>query len=218
MARQERQSMSLILWPALITLAITLLRLVGELQKWPTALFNPAAGGGGALVGISWLPFVLGPYFAWTLAKSGKGPKSAWQVAGLGLLGFGVAVAFFAGISRAWPGAPGFLLSFLVWLGAGFIPWRAWPELGRVLLAYALAARVPVALLMLVAIYGNWGTHYDVLPTNPPPALVAMGPLGRWVFIGLVPQLTVWIGITLLIGTIFGAVLVALAKPQPSAA
>jgi hypothetical protein len=206
----------MILWPAVITLAITLLRLTGELQKWPTSLFNPVAGGGGALVGISWLPFVLGPYFAWTLAKSGKGPKSAWRAVLLGVVGIVVSVGFFAAISKLWPGAPGFLLSFLVWLGAAFIPWKAWPELGRVLLAYSLAARVPVALLMLIAIYGNWGTHYDVLPANAPPNLVAMGPLGRWVFIGLAPQLTVWIGITLLIGTVFGGLLVALAKPKPA--
>jgi hypothetical protein len=45
--------MHLILWPALIALAITLLRLAGELQGWSSVLFNPAAGGGGALVGIS---------------------------------------------------------------------------------------------------------------------------------------------------------------------
>ncbi len=38
----------LILVPALITLAVTLLRLTGELMHWSKALFNPAAGGGGA--------------------------------------------------------------------------------------------------------------------------------------------------------------------------
>ena len=38
----------LILVPALITLAVTLLRLTGELMHWSKALFNPAAGGGGS--------------------------------------------------------------------------------------------------------------------------------------------------------------------------
>ncbi len=209
--------MSMILWPAVITLAITLLRLTGELQKWSTSLFNPAAGGGAALVGISWLPFLFGPYFAWTLTKSGKGPKSAWHVFGLGLLGLVVAAGFFIAISVLKLVVGAILLAFFVALGAGFIPWKAWPELGRVLLTYSLAARVPVALVMLIAIYGNWGTHYDVLPTNPPKDLAAMGPLGRWVFIGLIPQLTIWIGNTMLIGTIFGAGLVALAKPKPAA-
>src|SRR2546426_440321 len=41
----------LILVPALITLAVTLLRLTGELMHWSKALFNPAAGGGGGLAG-----------------------------------------------------------------------------------------------------------------------------------------------------------------------
>ena len=44
----------------------------------------------------------------------------------------------------------------------------AWPALGRTLLAYGLAARIPVALLMLVAMLGNWGTHYDARPSYPP--------------------------------------------------
>jgi hypothetical protein len=69
----------------------------------------------------------------------------------------------------------------------------------------------------LIAIFGNWGTHYDVLPPNPPPNLVALGPLGRWFFIGLLPQLTIWIAQTVLIGTLLGALVVALAKPRPAA-
>jgi hypothetical protein len=43
----------LILVPAIVTLAITLLRLIGELQGWSPFLFNKAPGGGFALVGIS---------------------------------------------------------------------------------------------------------------------------------------------------------------------
>ena len=63
---------SLITIPALITLGITLLRLVGELQHWPKPWFNAAAGGGGAVIGISWLPLIFGPYFALKLARSGR--------------------------------------------------------------------------------------------------------------------------------------------------
>ena len=40
----------LILVPAGITLAVTLLRLIGELQEWSSALFNRSVGGGGAIV------------------------------------------------------------------------------------------------------------------------------------------------------------------------
>jgi len=60
----------LILAPALITLGITLLRLVGELNRWSPALFNREAGGGGALIGIVWLVPILGVYFALRLSKA----------------------------------------------------------------------------------------------------------------------------------------------------
>ena len=50
----------LILVPAVITLAVTLLRLVGELQGWSPALFNREGRGRGALVGIVCLIPVLG--------------------------------------------------------------------------------------------------------------------------------------------------------------
>jgi hypothetical protein len=209
--------MQLVLWPAIITLGITLLRVFGELQGWAPALFNRTAGGGGALIGISWLPILLGPYFAFKLAKSGKGPASAWKAAGLALLGLVIAIGGF-GLARGLKlGVGAVLVAFLLSLAVSFLPYRTWPELGRTLFCYALAARIPVVILMLVAILGKWGTHYDVLPPEPPPALVAMSPLGQWFFIGLLPQLTLWIAQTVLFGTLFGAVLVAVLKPKPEA-
>ena len=64
----------LVLVPAVITLAVTLLRLVGELQNWSSTLFNREAGGGGALIGIVWLVPIFGVYFALRLAREGEGP------------------------------------------------------------------------------------------------------------------------------------------------
>ena len=52
----------LITGPALITLGITILRLVGEMRHWSPLLFNTSAGGGAAIIGIAWLPFIFGPY------------------------------------------------------------------------------------------------------------------------------------------------------------
>ena len=66
----------LIVVPAVITLAVTILRLVGELENWAPLFFNKHPGGGGALIGISWLPILFGPYFAWKLATVGEGPAS----------------------------------------------------------------------------------------------------------------------------------------------
>ena len=51
----------LILVPAVITLAVTLLRLVGELQGWSPTLFNRGdKAWSPALVGIVWLVPVFG--------------------------------------------------------------------------------------------------------------------------------------------------------------
>src|SRR3954452_18218059 len=66
----------LILVPSLITLAITILRLVGELLNWAPGLFGKEAGGGGSIVGISWLVPIFGIYFAVRLVRSGQAPAS----------------------------------------------------------------------------------------------------------------------------------------------
>ena len=87
----------LVFWPAVVTLAITLLRLTGELLHWSPSLFNPAPGGGGALVGISWLPPVFGIVFAIQLVRAGSGPSSGGRAIGMALLGIAAAAAVIAG-------------------------------------------------------------------------------------------------------------------------
>jgi hypothetical protein len=191
---------SLILAPALITLAVTILRLVGELQHWSPRLFSREAGGAGALVGIVWLVPIFGFYFAWKLAKAGVAP-GAGRVIGHGALAFGLMVLAVAVASKtlASQGAQ-FGVFLVVSLVAAWIAYRGWPALGRTLLVYGLAARIPVALVMLVAILATWGTHYDVAPPNFP----AMAPLVKWLMIGLVPQLFMWIPFTIYAGMLCG--------------
>ena len=195
--------------PAIVTLAITALRLVGELEHWNQRFFSRAAGGGFALVGISWLPFVFGAWFAWRLARAGDVPAGRGRAIGLALLGIVVLIVpvFVAGAAKAPPLAQ-LLVACAASLTGGWVASRGWKDLGRVLLAYALAARVPVAALMLPAILGHWGTHYDVLPPNFPPGL---GPVATWVAIGLLPQMTVWIGFTLIAGMLVGSITAAVA-------
>ena len=55
---------------------------------------------------------------------------------------------------------------------------------------------------MLFAILGDWGTHYDVAPPDFP----SMNVWAKYLLIGLIPQLTIWIGFTVVVGMIFGAV------------
>jgi hypothetical protein len=197
----------LILVPSLITLAVTLLRLTGELLHWSPALFNPAAGGGGALVGIAWLVPVFGIYFGLKLAKAGlagaTGPAIGYALLGLLIMPAGGFTAIKLGLPQQSLRTLGVFVVLSI-VGAA-IAYRGWPALGRVLLAYGLAARIPVALVMLAAIFGNWGTHYDVAP----PTLSAMSPLAKWLLIGLMPQMTIWLWFTIAAGALFGGIAAA---------
>jgi hypothetical protein len=197
--------------PALVTLGVTILRLVGELQHWPKPWFSTAAGGGGALIGISWLPIIFGPYFAVKLAGAGDGPASVGK--SIGLAFSGLALLFLAMFwAQSTYSHPSYitLVAFLMMLVAAFIPGVGWRSLGNALLAYALAARVPVLVVMFLAMRGNggegWGTHYDaVMP------MFAHASLARKFFYeAVVPQMTMWIGWTVAVGALFGAVVAAL--------
>ncbi len=206
---------NLILVPALITLAITMLRLTGELMNWSPLLFNKKAGGGGALIGIAWLVPVFGFYFARQLMKSNDYPAGAGRVFAFSSLGLAVFAALFALSFRLPRASIWQLLLIVVATVAGlFITRKGWPSLFSTLFAYGLAARIPVALVMLIAIMNNWGTHYDVSPPN----FAEMPPLAKWVAIGLIPQLTFWMAFTVNIGAVFGGVAVAVAKRSPALA
>lgn len=215
---QEPSLRSLILVPSLITLAVTLLRLVGELQNWSPLFFNKSAGGAGAIVGIAWLVPNFGAWFGWKLARAGSGPGGIGKALGLTVLALVIVPLLgFLG-SQAGLDPNGFALFGIFVAGsivALLVATKAWPALGRTLLGYGLAARVPVVLVMLAAILGQWGTHYDVPPS---PDFPAMSPLATWFAIGLLPQLTIWIAYTVVIGALFGLVAAAIAGRRPAAA
>jgi hypothetical protein len=196
----------LVLVPAIITLAVTALRLVGELQHWDQRFFNRAGGGPFAIVGIVWLVFIFGAWFAVKLARAGDGPASLGRAFGFTVLGILIFVgtAVGTGVAKVNPLRAIGLVCVMALVG-GAVAYRGWPALGKVLFVYALAARVPVAALMLPAIIGHWGTHYDALP----PSFPAMDPVKTWAIVGLFPQMTLWIGFTLIFGMLSGAIAAA---------
>lgn len=213
---QKPSLTSLILVPAVITFAITLLRLFGELQNWSPRFFSRQAGGAGAVVGIVWLVPIFGVYFAWKLAKAGLVP-GAGRVIGHGALAFGLMVLTIVVGHNTIPNQRAQFGVYLVAsVIAAWIAYRGWPALGRTLLLYGLAARIPVALVMLVAIFANWGTHYDVAPPNFP----EMAPLPKWFMIGFLPQMFMWIPFTIYLGALFGglALLAAGRRREPAVA
>lgn len=199
---------SLILVPAAITLAITILRLVGELEGWSPLFFNKSAGGGGAIMGISWLPIIFGPYFAWKLATAGEGPSSFGKAIGICVLAFVVfalgVVAFGVGINKHVNALD--LVGIVVILASLFIPRVGWRSLGNTLLAYAFAARIPVVVVYFLAMSGNggqgWGTHYDVVT----PGFKVTSFAQKFIQLALVPQMTFWVGWTVMIGGLLGSI------------
>jgi hypothetical protein len=197
----------LILVPSVITLAITLLRLVGELQNWSPALFSKNAGGGGSVIGISWLILVFGAWFGLRLTRMGQGAASPLKVSAVAFV-VGLVVGF-ASFGAGQAGGPNafFGVFIVASIAATFLTKSLWPLLWKTLLAYAFAARLPVALVMLAAILGDWGTHYDV----PPPGFPAYSPFVKWVLIGLLPQMTFWIYLTVVGGLIAGGIAGAIA-------
>lgn len=210
---QSLSTRQLVLVPALVTLAVTLLRLAGELMGWSSRLFNPAAGGGGALVGIAWLVPVFGAFFAVKLVRAGESPAGLGAAIGLPLLGFALLpLVGFAGAAAGLSPQSFTLFGLFVAfsLVGAFVAHRGWPALGRTLFAYGLAARIPVVIVMLLAMLGNWGTHYDVAPPGFPP----MGTLAKWLTIGVLPQLTIWIWFTMTAGAIAGSIAAAIVRAK----
>jgi hypothetical protein len=219
---EERKSISitnLITIPALITLGVTILRLVGELEHWPKPWFSAAPGGGVAIIGISWLPIIIGPYFALRLAGAGDGPSSVGKAVGCAVLGLVVFI-----LSALWAGATFWhpsiltLVAFLVMLVAAFIPGIGWHSLGNTLLAYAFAARIPVLILMFLAMRGNggqgWGTHYDAVPPTFGATRFAM----KFLYAAILPQMTMWIAWTVALGSVIGVIVAAILQRGKQAA
>jgi hypothetical protein len=204
----------LIAVPSVITLAVTLLRPLGELEHWSKTFFNPDSGG--AIVGITWLAPVFGIYFAVKLVRAGEGPSSASRAVVFAVLGAAIVVAGFF--------LPGILprLSFheyllYIWANlalAALVTLPGWRALFKVLLAYAYAARIPVAVIMLLAFNGHWGTHYDAAPPNVSFASVWT----EFLWLGFFPQLIFWVGYTIVAGTLFGSIVAALMRRSGSPA
>jgi hypothetical protein len=201
----------LILVPAIISLAVTLLRLVGELEHWSRTYFNSGVGGVGAIVGITWLAPIFGMYFAIRLAAR-EGPRSVLRAIGFGLLGGVIVVGSLPAQRLVLPSPPSFQARLLyIWVMfalAGLVTLPGWPRLWKTLVAYAYAVRIPVVIIMFFAFRGAWGTHYDALPSD----FTGTSLLSKWLWLGFFPQLILWVGFTLASGMLFGGIVGAVIR------
>jgi hypothetical protein len=208
---REVNPWKLVLWPAVVTLAITVLRLTGELLDGPPALFNRSVGGRGALVGIVWLIPVFSAFFGYRLASQADRLPSLGRALGWDLAALAVLASFLAlGFSRPTASASQLLAIGVGSWAAIAVAWRGWPPLVATLLRYGFLARVPVTIVILLGILGNWKTHYD----SPPPGLPAMGAVATWVAIGVIPQLSLWIAVTVVLGLMVAAPAAVLARTR----
>ena len=203
----------LIFLPALLSLAVTILRLIGERQGWSSRWFSTETGGpipSGMtwLVGITWLALPFGVYFAMRLAAAGRGPKRTAKAVGYAFTGMVILLLVYSLLPRLTIGFPQILI--FIWLAMAIpaaIQLLGWPELFKTLLAYGLASRIPVVIVMFFAMHGNWGTHYDFVGM---PEQFQMPLWPRFFWLAFFPQLVFWVAFTILMGSLTGSIAFAL--------
>ena len=163
---QGPSTFRLVLGPLLLTTLVCVVRLVGEVQGW----ISPRSGGALHPLGISWLAFVFGVWFAVRLQRDGSAPRLEWSrtVATLPLLGLSAAVAWQFGPFAGQPaddatfGRLRIAVLILVTLAstAAAVAFAVWPRLAWTMLAYALPTRLVVFLITWFAKVQGYDTHY----------------------------------------------------------
>ena len=73
---------------------------------------------------------------------------------------------------------------------------------------------IPVVVGMYLAIAKNWNSHY----AKGAPGMPEMPLMEKWLVIGLVPQMFMWIAITIILGGLFGGLSLLMRKPSTAAA
>lgn len=214
--RSEKPGVStlrLILVPAMISLAVTVLRLVGELSGWSEAWFSTAGNGFVPrgltwLVGITWLALPFGFYFGWRLSAEEQPPVKTARALGFALAGLAIFFVYLFWLSGVFSfGFPQRLLfAWSVMVVAAALQWLGWPALFKTLLAYGLASRIPVVVVMFLAMLGRWGTHYDYRN------MLEMPFWPKFLWMGFFPQLILWVAFTILTGSVTGGVAAVLRR------
>jgi hypothetical protein len=216
--------LGLVLVPALITLAITVLRLVGEINGWSPAIFgSPKAGGDFAPLGISWLIFLFGLWFGIRLQRAGVGPRSPKQALVISLVAIAIVVGGMPALQALdvmWfpdkenPGeARGAQWMLALLAGGCLVSLLAWGRASLVLLVYGILARIPVVVVTWIALgQPEWNTHY----TKIPPFFTNVAEADRASFL-LLPQVAFWPCLSVLIGTAMACVGALLVQRRPAA-
>ncbi|MBM4059712.1 MAG: hypothetical protein FJ265_01245 [Planctomycetes bacterium] len=208
MDQKPPRLLSLVLVPSLLTLLVTVLRLVGQLAGWSPRFFGlPEAGGSMAIVGIGWLIFVFGLWFGFRVQRSGAGVRSRGRALAISALAVAVmfgGLALCRALDLVWfpdadhPGPVRGMSWFICLAALGVvIAACAWPRMALLLFVYAVLARIPVLAVTWLALEFGWETHYVKLP----PGLPAPAPEELFTVLAM-PQVTFWPAITIVAGTV----------------
>lgn len=203
-------TLRLLLWPSLLTLVLSVARLVGEVQGW----LPPTSGGALHPLGIVWCVFVFGAWFGWRLLRAGLGPRVrrpwAWALVALlafagtvmwrfrPFLGAGTDDATFQQLRTA------VLVIVSVVLAAGALMFVVWPRLAWLMLLYGLLARGTVVALTILAKQRGWNTHY----TKFGPSGIERD-MGDTIVSASVAQFGGWVPFTIVGGVLAGSVVAA---------
>lgn len=186
-----------------LTLVVTVVRLVGELQGWDSNWFSTEAGSPMNPFGIVWLVPVAGLLFGRRLAQGGGAPTF---VAGFFVPMFGflaLMVSMFIANSYFEGGELLEVMGYLM-LGAPVLSLLAlfvWPRAFVAMVAYWLLARVPVMLIQYLDIQNGWQTHYGKVPAE-----FAGADADARIWMLTKAQLCIWMAFTVLLGCAFAAI------------
>lgn len=186
-----------------LTLVVTVVRLIGELQSWDATWFSSEPGSPGNPFGIVWLVPVAGILFGRRLARSGGAPRF---VAGffVPMFGFLALMMTMFLVGDHYEGEQLLEVMDYVMVGALAVSLLAlfvWPRAFVALLGYALLARVPVMLIQYLDIQNGWQTHYGRVP----PGLEGLSADAR-IWMLTKAQGCFWVAFTVLLGTAFAAI------------
>lgn len=196
----------LIAVPALISIGVTALRLVGELQHWPKPLVNRDVCGK-AILGVVWLVPIFGIYFAAKLFHAGDAPERFARPLVFAASALALKLAgTFVMESHTMTYAARLSMNFIVTLVGVVLAAIAWLTLSKALLVYGYLSRIPVAIVQYLAMRGHWGTHYDALDPGFPP-------IGFWptfLRVSFVPNIFFMEAYTVIVGVLVGTAAIAI--------
>ena len=207
----------LIIAPFFVSLLMTILRLSGELHNWSDTWFSRETGGvvptyTNWVVGITWLAIPIGVYMAYELAKSESLVPDPTKIIILSIIGL---VVLYGSLGILPWLREKFSLEFhtrllIVWSVAaacGAIQAFGWKRLFKALLMYGFASRAIIAIVMFLAMRGNWGTHYDYF--DFPPELKTDF-WSEYFWLAFFPQLIFWVLFTVMAGSLSGGITLAI--------